>query len=51
MKYDPKKAHLAMAVMCDSQMRTGEIFWWMADPSLPADGKAAVAKELREKYT
>ncbi len=49
--YDPTKAHIAMALLCDHRHRRGEIFYWMTSVDLPATERLQVYNKIMHDYS
>ena len=49
-EYDRRRAHIALALLCDHRHRRGEIFYWMSTPN-NTDERLQKHQQLMDKYT
>lgn len=49
--YEPDRAHVAMAMLCDHRFRRGDMFYWMTDAMLPEEERLEQYQALMGQYT
>ena len=49
--YDPTKAHISMALLCDHRHRRGDIFYWMTSPALSEAERLEAYHEIMSDYS
>ena len=49
-EYDRRRAHVALALLCDHRHRRGEVFYWMSSPT-STEERLVKHQEMMDKYT
>ena len=49
-EYDRRRAHVALALLCDHRHRRGEVFYWMSTPTITSE-RLEKHQQLMDQYT